>query len=900
MKITKHAFSLVELVAAVAIVITLTMSAYIGIRKAQNMMKNNRMMNDLIAIESALNQYYHDHEQTFPLPDFGQPLNMNMLCFTAEAAFSECEGAAFYQGLIDNDLLTKRYLPEIPIDPWTRTNYAYGVSADGKYFMVAGIEQQSGGARTAYAISNLFKGYHLPSLIRAYNSQDFVTHKGGHLPYSPDPEKISARIVNPVGMITVTHGVIIKNVNDILYPGDTITTGAGATADIFFSDGSVSRLGENSELTISEESSSEKNADDNIVTKIKLKLLNGKIWNKVVRLAQGSEFNIETTSAIAGVRGTEFGACVNDPMLCPSEETVIVKTGTVEVSKTDASGVPLGAVVTLEVNDTAPEPVMINVSQPAISPGNVISVPPYSPAASYIESNETALLHPGIYPYILAFDIHRTGPGGDGLFVAEIGMNGVRSEDYDITGFEIFPKELFSSSEERKINEGVLNEAGEPIHPDVMTLDHTDFVSSSEALTENTFTYDTEETIYKIALPLPPGENRYHQKGLIVRAYRDSGEMHTNRTYSNFSWPSAGFSMMASTLASGDFLADFRKSSMYDDIADASQCRLVITRPALGNTNIALTPEFRWKMTGNCETADHYILSLQQSGATSPSEYTSVSASFPLPVTDTLAPETDYDLKISAYSAGEQIAKNELTFTTQSAGAIPPVEVASIENILVSPNPNTHPMLAGSGDSYTFTAEVAYTDGSTDTTGSECVWTADGGGYTPGNFNGNVFTLNDAAYPGGNTGFYCTVDLSDPFAPHMNVSFSIEAAAPTLADVCEPNGGVWNEAEDFCWILADAGASCDTACSDFGTANSVTSSCNPATDWNDDASSSICVALTGGTPAGTNPSAYAPFWADNGTGTQNCTPRSTGNVSCTATPPVITGLTFHRLCSCTE
>ena len=50
------------------------------------------------------------------------------------------------------------------------------------------------------------------------------------------------------------------------------------------------------------------NDKDSIITRITSKLFSGKIWNKVARLSRTSEFNVQTTSAIAGVRGTEYGA----------------------------------------------------------------------------------------------------------------------------------------------------------------------------------------------------------------------------------------------------------------------------------------------------------------------------------------------------------------------------------------------------------------------------------------------------------------------------------------------------------------------------------------------------------------------------------------------------------------
>ena len=733
MQIRRKGFSLIELIIAITVIVILTVAAYIGIQKAQNLMKGNRMTNDLVAIESALNQYYHDHDKTFPLPDFSASLNMNMLCFNAEAAFSECEDAAFYQGLIDNNLLTKRYLPEIPFDPWSGTNYAYGVSADGKYFMIAGTLQNTDGTYSAYAISNLYKGYHLPSLIRAYDSQNFVMHKGDYLPYSTNPLKLSAQIVNPIGLVTVTHGVMTKSIDDTLYPGDIIETAAGATADIFFSDGSVSRLGENSRLEISEGSSAAKNSDDNIVTKIKLKLLNGKIWNKVVRLANESEFNVETTTAIAGVRGTEFGACVNDPLVCSSGEKIIIKSGKVEVSKIDAGSLPTGTPVTLAV---LTNPLEIDASKTTLSSGDVQSVSD-SATIDFIESNAVSLLHPGIYPYITQFEV---GEAGTDSIIAKVGMNGFKSGDYNISGFEIFRKSDFEEDAERKLKSESGSGTGMVT---VSTEIPAGYAADPGSLHPGEFLYDETGKAYYFAFEKPAmSGTRLPLEGIVIRAYSDEyiPGVGMNRVYSGFSWPAVGFNILDSDIATGSYIIDFTDSSFYTRLADAYECRLNITSPVSGSASVSLTPEFRWKMTGECADIDHYEIEVHEiTDSTVVSDTVPASQTF-FPVTAELTAETGYTLKIAAYEAGgELLAKAENTFTTHPVGAPEPVLVS----IALTSDPG--PWYSDGTTSHTIGATGTFDDTTTAGVTGDCVWspspagTFDGYTFTPTeDFNGNV------------------------------------------------------------------------------------------------------------------------------------------------------------------
>jgi prepilin-type N-terminal cleavage/methylation domain-containing protein len=779
MKKTKRGFSLVELVVAVAIVVMLTVAAYLGIRQVQDMMKNNRITNDLIAIESSLNQYYKDHGEKYPHPDFYQPLDMNILCFTAEAAFSECDSAAFYQGRIDDKLLTKRYLAEIPKDPWTGANYAYGVSADGKYFMIAGVRKGDGEAYSASVIGNLFKGYRLPSLIRAYDSQNFVTDKGRFLPYSPDPTKLSARLLNMTGVVGITDkDGLVKNPADTLYPGDTLTTGSGGSADIFFSDGSVTHLSENSMLTISSTSSSEKGDDGNVVTKIRLKLLNGKIWNKVARLAEKSEFNVETTSAIAGVRGTEFGACVNDPDLCPSGETVILKSGRVEVSKTNASGAPIGTLVVLETISGA---VMIDAGKMSLSPADVQPVAASSPEQSFIDANRTPPLHSGIYPYILVFDIPKTGTANSDVFIASVGMNGFTSEDYDVTGFEVFPKRLFSESGERLINDGVLDEAGRPLASDVLTLGPGNHVDSVGELTAGTFTYDDEERVYKIAFPMPSLDEKgfYSQEGLVVRAYRDYDSGTGNRAYSNFSWPPINFVVSDSILSEEAIFADFRGSSPYKPIAPDS-CKILITTPVENSTDVAITPEFRWRTMGECAEVVHYELKLAQNGTASAPQ--TVSGNF-FAWPEELGANTAYTVSVTAVGTdGNALASGKSLFTIGS-GAAPAGELTSIALHPVTPSP-----WISDGSRYAVDATGTYSDGSTEGVTTACDWSTDnpfvsvdGYWFIP-NENLDESVTITCAIGGISQSVLVNIDKPAPALSSITVAINGAASASVLSD----------------------------------------------------------------------------------------------------------------------
>lgn len=95
---------------------------------------------------------------------------------------------------------------------------------------------------------------------------------------------------------------VAANVGDKISQGMTIKTEAKAIVDIYFS-GSVIRILEKSTVAIRE---LVKDLKDNKELS-EFYVENGKMFSKVTRkLAQGEKFKVNTPTAVAGVRGTEF------------------------------------------------------------------------------------------------------------------------------------------------------------------------------------------------------------------------------------------------------------------------------------------------------------------------------------------------------------------------------------------------------------------------------------------------------------------------------------------------------------------------------------------------------------------------------------------------------------------
>ena len=532
----KRGFTLVELLIVVAIITMLSGAAYIGIQRSQSRGMNQRMTDDLSAIVNALEQYKEDDvNHSYPLPALGA--DKNVLCFKEDLSYAhggvtDCASALFMQAQIDNTLLTKRYLQEVPTDPRTSSRYAYGVTADGKYYEVAGNFEESDGTWTARTAGNVTKYPFLTSLIRAYNGPDFVVDGEGWLPYSPDHLSITATLTDITGTVEVDGTAVTPASSDELRtvkPGSTITTtGPASSAILYFSDGSITYLDPDTTLRVLPSTAVEKNDKDGIITKIRLKLSFGKIWNKVARLASKSEFNVETTGAIAGVRGTEFGidAVTNE---------LIVLSGTVVARrKTSAEMALSGGDQYLEFDNGS---TYFSTTQVASSGGttfNQFTLPSDPglpiPAGMTLSSSQENKLRQKYYapatglsgadtPYIVKA-VSKT----DGTYTIYVAFNGFEENTAKVfKGFEIYGQsQVVGMSAPRALKDEALG------HP-LLIVENFTYSPADKAYT---FDIDSKKS------PGNPLNKTGEMELITLRAFQHT---YGKTVYSRLSWPLIGF-----------------------------------------------------------------------------------------------------------------------------------------------------------------------------------------------------------------------------------------------------------------------------------------------------------------------------------------------------------------------
>ncbi len=126
-------------------------------------------------------------------------------------------------------------------------------------------------------------------------------------------ESINVKIINIEGGVTIQKAngnKISAAKGSIVSTGDIITTAQRSICDLEFSDNTYSRIGELSELKISEAESKEKHTLFGIKKdkKIKLDLAKGAFLSKMKKLGNKEVFEVKTPVAVVGVRGTNFQA----------------------------------------------------------------------------------------------------------------------------------------------------------------------------------------------------------------------------------------------------------------------------------------------------------------------------------------------------------------------------------------------------------------------------------------------------------------------------------------------------------------------------------------------------------------------------------------------------------------
>jgi len=279
----KKAFSFIEIIISISIIVLLTV---IGISYKQwydENVANTTVVANIETINNALSSYSAENSD-LPMPGW----NTNYFAIDTTYNHSYEDPNTFWvYGSITEDTIPKKYLDVLPLDPRTNSYYSYGKTKATNKFEIASVQviDYKPSSRVVWN----YRAESWPfNLIREYNWSSFVYNNSeSNFPYNPDELILIAT----------------DSLWNVYREWDTITTWPLEEKELFFSDGSVSVLEANSELTLNKLNF--KN-DDNLNTIIKLGLWAGSLWTKATQLNDESEFEVYTTDSSAAVRWTIF------------------------------------------------------------------------------------------------------------------------------------------------------------------------------------------------------------------------------------------------------------------------------------------------------------------------------------------------------------------------------------------------------------------------------------------------------------------------------------------------------------------------------------------------------------------------------------------------------------------
>lgn len=330
----KNAFTFVELVVSIWIILLVSTIAYISYSGSLEKKDNTKVSSDLATIDNALKSYLIENK-TLPNP------SGNNSFYKIDGSYSHGNEADTYwvSGFFGEQIIPKKYFSSLPLDPRTGYYYAYARTINNNYYEIAWIEKKDNNYKAIVSGNYPVKWTELFDLVKEYNWPEFVgDNSTEHFPYNPEEKILTASIYDYSGSVTVIHNNQNINwtwiLNIPLVTGDKIIATQNSTASIYFSDGSKSSLGDSSktsELVLANMEYKEKN---NLFTKVKLLLNVWTIWTSASKMGSNSDFEVYSNDTVAAVRWTVFWVTVS-----PSSWTnVVVVKWDVEVSKiTDTS-----------------------------------------------------------------------------------------------------------------------------------------------------------------------------------------------------------------------------------------------------------------------------------------------------------------------------------------------------------------------------------------------------------------------------------------------------------------------------------------------------------------------------------------------------------------------------------
>ncbi|EKE27726.1 MAG: hypothetical protein ACD_3C00164G0008 [uncultured bacterium (gcode 4)] len=291
-------FTLIEIITTIVI---LSVIAILGFTYANNYKLtqfNVKRTADIETLEGASKSYF-EVNKNYPQPAW------NKKYYDNNWAYEHSDPNAYWVSwFATSEIFWKQFLATTPMDPQTKNFYSYAktLSSEPAYQFATILDNKW--VYYAYVKWN-YPGEVLGWLIKEHNWPNFVLNwSSKYLPYNPSEVKLSWKITAYSWSVSVNWSE--SNVDKDLMESDTVKVLAWWEAEIHLSDWSDLKLWnptEDSEIIMKNLSYKQ---DDNLLTKVTIKLSLWEIWVKAPQLENGSDMSVETDNAAASVRGTIF------------------------------------------------------------------------------------------------------------------------------------------------------------------------------------------------------------------------------------------------------------------------------------------------------------------------------------------------------------------------------------------------------------------------------------------------------------------------------------------------------------------------------------------------------------------------------------------------------------------
>lgn len=309
MKNSNFWFSIVEIIITVAILIILWVVATTSYQSVLDKSNNSLVESHLQTLKNTF-LWYATETKLLPLP------SGNLKFYNIDGAYEhnyEDENTFWVSWYITSDIIPKAYLQTIPIDPRNNQYYAYGQTKKYDGFQVSWVVLNHHEPQ-AKLISNWEwvsweSNMYIPFLVKEYNGPRFIVDNSlENFPYNPEERLLTAKIQSYTWSVSINWQTFSQEqiLNSILKEWDKVKVWVWGYVDIYYSDWSYSVIWDTVQESEIQFTQMRYLEESNLFTHVRVMLNAWSIWTKAAKLADKSEFEVETSGAVAAVRWTIF------------------------------------------------------------------------------------------------------------------------------------------------------------------------------------------------------------------------------------------------------------------------------------------------------------------------------------------------------------------------------------------------------------------------------------------------------------------------------------------------------------------------------------------------------------------------------------------------------------------